>query len=127
MIESPSLVFYSDLKLQSIVPFTQLRYKNSWVHKIFNQYKKISSDVQVIPDPAKLIQQMQYNFLLICWNLTVYGSAFFNAAQAGKVCTHFFYCTVNDLPTCQRPRCQAFLYTSIPRYIILEFLDILCQ
>ena len=75
---------FSDLNLQSIVPFTQLRYKTSWVQKIFNQYKKISSDVQV---DGKLVKQerMQYNFLLICWNLTVYGSAFFDATQVGKV------------------------------------------
>ncbi|XP_067947183.1 krev interaction trapped protein 1-like [Watersipora subatra] len=73
----------NDLNLQSIVPFTQLRYKTSWVQKIFNQYKKISSDVQV---DGKLVKQerMQYNFLLICWNLTVYGSAFFDATQVGK-------------------------------------------
>lgn len=84
-VSIPLCSYFSDLNLQSIVPFTQLRYKTSWVHKIFNQYKKISGDVQVIVDPVKLLQQMQYNFLLICWNLTVYGSAFFNAQQAGKV------------------------------------------
>ena len=87
-------LYYSDLNLQSIVPFTQLRYKTSWVQKIFNQYKKISNDVQV---NGKLVQQeqMQYNFLLICWNLTVYGSAFFEALLVGKVCVSMYHFIIN--------------------------------
>jgi len=70
------------------VPFTQLRYKTSWVHKIFNQYKKISADVFADGTHAQQEQVMHYNFLLICWNLTVYGSAFFDALQIGKVGCH---------------------------------------
>ncbi|KAF6027096.1 KRIT1 [Bugula neritina] len=74
----------NDVNLQAIVPFTQLRYKTSWVHKIFNQYKKISADVFADGTHAQQEQVMHYNFLLICWNLTVYGSAFFDALQIGK-------------------------------------------
>lgn len=64
-----------------------MRYKHSWVQKIFNQYKKICADLNPNED-GKLVEKMQFNFLVICWNLTVYGSAFFYTYLSGKVSFH---------------------------------------
>lgn len=68
-------VIRSERNLHSLVPAPNLAKKSvNWVVKIQDQYKTYSKSRQG-KDRSPII--VQGHFLSFCWNLMVYGSAFF--------------------------------------------------
>ncbi|ELT97767.1 hypothetical protein CAPTEDRAFT_226695 [Capitella teleta] len=72
-------IIVSESALKSLIPGTKKSEKNqNWSKELLTQYKAFS---QRMINRNRSVQVLQHQFLKICWNLTVYGSAFFT----GKV------------------------------------------
>lgn len=77
----------SESNLQELVPFTLLsKNRSGWAGRVHSQYKRLSQQIHQLANTEQevLVHHLQFQFLTICWNLTVYGSAFFSGYLVAK-------------------------------------------
>ncbi|XP_064646385.1 krev interaction trapped protein 1-like isoform X2 [Lineus longissimus] len=65
--------FSNEKNLQTLIPVGKLKARGvNWSNKLQARYKQVSSHLK-----DKTTEDLKFRFLTLCWNLTVYGSAFF--------------------------------------------------
>ncbi|XP_013381091.1 krev interaction trapped protein 1 [Lingula anatina] len=71
-----------ETNIWDLVPTPMLKSKGvGWTSKIEKEYKNFTQQMSDKDHPPQILQ---YQFLMVCWNLVVYGAAFFLASMPSK-------------------------------------------